>query len=112
VQTLKNFSGPKIVVLGDMKELGENTYELHTLTGHRIREANIDHLLTLGKLTEATTKAFGSGAQHFTDKEALLAALKPLLQKGTNLLIKGSRSMKMEYFVEHLVPQEQLEDSH
>lgn len=109
LNTLKSLQGKKILVLADMKELGENSHELHVLTGHRAKEANIDYLFTFGKLTEATAKAYGTGAQHFIEKEKLLTALKPFLQKNVTVLIKGSRSMKMEEIVEKLVPIEQLE---
>jgi UDP-N-acetylmuramoyl-tripeptide--D-alanyl-D-alanine ligase len=111
-QTLKNFNGTKIMVLGDMKELGQHSEALHSMTGKQIKEAGIHHLLTLGQLSRATADAFGMGAHHFTDRENLLTALKPLLQEDVTLLIKGSRSMKMEYFVEELVPHELLENTH
>jgi len=112
IHTLANFKGKRILVLADMRELGKNASELHFITGQRAKDAGIDHLLTFGTLTEATAKAYGKDAQHFTDKEKLLAALQPFLQKDTTILIKGSRSMKMEYFIEKLVPSEELEHHH
>ncbi len=112
VNTLASFSGKKILVLGDMKELGPEEVQLHTNAGKIIHAAGIDHLFTLGKLTAATAESFGKNAQHFSEYEKLLAALQPYLQKNTTLLVKGSRSMQMEKVVAGLIPKSQLEHAH
>jgi UDP-N-acetylmuramoyl-tripeptide--D-alanyl-D-alanine ligase len=112
VETLATFQGTKIVVLGDMKELGENEKALHTDSGDYIRHAGIDYLLTLGHLTENTAKAFGQKAMHFREQDKLIMALQPYLKENVTVLIKGSRSMRMENIVEHLIPKEQFENAH
>lgn len=112
VNTLATLSGERILVLGDMKELGPNAKQLHFSCGEKIRAAGIDHLFTFGQMTEATSEAFGKNAQHFTDKEKLIAALQPYLKNGTTILIKGSRSMRMETVVAGIIPENQLEHSH
>jgi UDP-N-acetylmuramoyl-tripeptide--D-alanyl-D-alanine ligase len=104
IQTLATFAGKKILVLADMRELGPEAQALHTLTGERARKAGIDYLFTYGDLTAATTKAFGENAWHFTDRAQLIAAVLPYLQKGTTVLVKGSRSMKMELVLAGLMP--------
>jgi UDP-N-acetylmuramoyl-tripeptide--D-alanyl-D-alanine ligase len=109
IHTLAAFSGKKILVLGDMRELGPDELALHTLTGERARAAGINYLFTLGQLSIEATKGFGHGAQHFTDRDELIAALKPYLQTDTTILVKGSRSMKMELVVSQLVPEELLQ---
>lgn len=109
INTLATFSGKKILVLGDMRELGPDEIALHELTGERAKAAGIDYVFSFGKLSAATTEKFGPQGQHFTDRDALVAALQPLLQSGNTILVKGSRSMKMELVVAKLVPEEQLQ---
>lgn len=108
VETLSTFKGKKILVLGDMKELGSNEKELHYSAGETIRQAGIDFLFTYGELSTDTAKGFGEGAYHFKEREKLINALIPFLQKNTTILVKGSRSMKMEEVVKELVAQEKI----
>lgn len=112
IKTLASLPGTQILVLADMKELGGNAKELHFATGEKAREAGIHTLFTFGDLSAAISEGFGKGAAHFTDKEKLAAALRPLLKNHVTVLVKGSRSMGMEKVVEMLVPHEQLEHSH
>src|SRR5205085_8242845 len=97
------FAGKKILVLGDMKELGENAKSLHHSAGENIRRAGIDFLFTLGELSANTAQAFGEGAYHFNEQEKLVNALKPFLYNTTTILITGSRSMRMENVVAGLI---------
>lgn len=103
VKTLASFLGKKILVLGDMKELGEEAKNLHHTAGQQIREAGIDYLFTYGDLSENAAHAFGEGAYHFNEQEKLVNALKPFLFNQTTILIKGSRSTHMEKVVAGLV---------
>jgi UDP-N-acetylmuramoyl-tripeptide--D-alanyl-D-alanine ligase len=109
INTLATFPGKKILVLGDMRELGADELALHQLTGERAAAAGIDHVFTLGTLSAETTKAFGANGQHFTDREALIAAVKPYVAANHTILVKGSRSMKMELVVSQLIPAELLQ---
>ncbi len=102
VNTLATFPGARVLVLADMKELGDETAQLHHESGEYIRSKGIQHLLTLGELSQHAARGFGETAQHFTDIEKLIAALQPFLVKDTTILIKGSRSMRMERVVEKL----------
>ncbi|MDR3477556.1 MAG: UDP-N-acetylmuramoyl-tripeptide--D-alanyl-D-alanine ligase [Gammaproteobacteria bacterium] len=108
IKALSTFSGKKILVLGDMRELGPDANELHATTGEKAHTAGIDFLFTLGELSEAATKSFGKNAFHFTDHAQLVAALAPHVKSGCTVLVKGSRSMKMEKVVAGIVPEEQL----
>ncbi len=108
VNTLATFDGKKILVLGDMKELGPKAKEMHFNTGQKIREAGIDYLFTFGNLSAATTEAFGENAQHFTEREKMFTALQPHLKNNATILIKGSRSMQMEKIVNYLVPRDEI----
>lgn len=112
VNTIASLSGTKLVVLGDMKELGANAKEMHFTAGEKIRAAGIHHLFTLGEMSAATAEGFGQSAQHFTDQTQLITALHPHLKDSTTILIKGSRSMKMEKIVEAIIPAEELEQLH
>ena len=112
VQTLATFSGTKIIVLGDMRELGDGAKEMHFNSGKKILAAGINYLFTLGELTAETSKAFGNNAQHFTDRDKLVDALQPFLKNDVTLLIKGSRSMRMEKVLAKIIPENQLENAH
>jgi UDP-N-acetylmuramoyl-tripeptide--D-alanyl-D-alanine ligase len=112
VKTLSTYPGTKIVVLGDMKELGDNSREMHYNAGINIKKLDIQYLFTYGNLSAETQRGFGENAKHFSDRDELIAALKPYLKNDTTILIKGSRSMQMEKVVEALVPEKKLEHAH
>ena len=112
VKTLATFSGTKIVVLGDMKELGNDAKKMHANAGEKIRTAGIDYLFTFGELSLETTKQFGGNATHFTDREKLIAALQSHIKNNTTVLVKGSRSMRMEQIVYELTPHIQHANAH
>ena len=103
IAVLAAAAGKRVLVLGDMGELGEAGAALHAGTGEDARRAGIDHLLTLGELSEAATRAFGSGARHFRKLDELCSALDRLLGRDTTVLVKGSRFMRMERVVERFV---------
>ncbi len=111
VDTLAAFSGKKIVVLGDMRELGPTATELHFAAGEHIKAAGIQQLFTLGELSAETARAFGSTAEHFVDREKLVAAVKNYLAPDTTILVKGSRSMQMDLIVNQITDT-QPEHSH
>jgi UDP-N-acetylmuramoyl-tripeptide--D-alanyl-D-alanine ligase len=90
----------KILVLGDMRELGEGGPELHRECGEVAKSAGIDMLFATGELMKNTVNSFGDHAKHFETQEALIQALLPLLSKDVLVLVKGSRSMKMEKVVD------------
>ncbi len=94
--------GRKILVLGDMGELGESSVELHRAIGEEARRTKLDGLLTLGELSKYTSEAFGQGAQHFSDIDGLLDAAEKLLGADVTLLVKGSRFMQMERVIKRL----------
>ncbi|SHL79461.1 UDP-N-acetylmuramoyl-tripeptide--D-alanyl-D-alanine ligase [Nitrosospira sp. Nsp11] len=94
--------GTKILVLGDMGELGGSARDFHERIGTEAKMAGIDKLLALGELSVHAAKKFGSGGRHFTDIEELLAEVESLLKPGVTLLIKGSRFMQMERVVKSI----------
>ncbi|MES2364297.1 MAG: UDP-N-acetylmuramoyl-tripeptide--D-alanyl-D-alanine ligase [Pseudomonadota bacterium] len=92
--------GTKILVLGDMGELGEEAAGMHAAIGHAARQVNVDCLLALGEMSAEATKAFGHGAMYFERIEELLAELENRLDAETTVLVKGSRFMHMERVVQ------------
>ena len=92
--------GKKILVLGDMGELGEQAVSLHAQMGLAARQAGIDRLFALGDLTRETVYAFGPDATHFDRIETLLAELEKALSAESTVLVKGSRFMHMERVVQ------------
>lgn len=104
VQVLAGMQGKKILVLGDMGELGTNGAALHAAIGQQAAQAGIDALYTLGTLSAHASQAFGTPQHAYHDLTDLLAALQPALQQGTTVLVKGSRSARMERVVAALTP--------
>jgi len=103
VDALSGMEGHRVLILGDMAELGEQSEIFHREMGEYIQHKGIDVLLTIGKLTAVTAKAAGMRAQHFSSKQEVIEASKALLQKNTVVLVKGSRSSGMEEVVNGLV---------
>lgn len=104
IDVLAELAGRKVLVLGAMAEVGEQGPKMHAEVGRYARGKNIDVLLTLGSAAKDCAVAFGKGAQFFTDIDALLAALGRFMP--AHVLVKGSRSSKMERVV-HAMQQKQ-----
>lgn len=98
--------GETWLVLGDMGELGAASGELHAAAGRFAREHGIARLYALGAESAAAAEAFGD-ARHFTDLDALAVELAAELPADVNLLVKGSRSMRLEKLVERLAAGEE-----
>jgi UDP-N-acetylmuramoyl-tripeptide--D-alanyl-D-alanine ligase len=110
LEALAEQPGERWLVLGDMAELGAEGQRLHQQAGERARAAGVARLYTLGNLSQAAAEAFGCGAQCFDSHAALARAVVGGLNGGTradvSILIKGSRSQRMEKIVEALLAQE------
>jgi UDP-N-acetylmuramoyl-tripeptide--D-alanyl-D-alanine ligase len=102
ISVLARTGGKRVLVLGDMGELGGDAAEFHAEIGSEARRAGIEKLYALGTLSQYTVSEFGSGAQHFERIEDLQAALEKELDENTTVLVKGSRFMKMERVVNYL----------
>jgi UDP-N-acetylmuramoyl-tripeptide--D-alanyl-D-alanine ligase len=109
IDVLALAEAPRILVLGDMGEVGDSGPEFHEEVGAYAVAKGIEHVLVTGELARHARKA-DSRVEHFDDFTALLAALDARLAQLTTLdaepfptvLIKGSRFMKMERAVQHL----------
>lgn len=99
IDVLKSCVGKRILVLGDMGELGEDAPAMHREIGAYAKNAGIEALYSLGELSAEMSQAFGEGAKHYTALDVLLEELKEHLQTNTTVLVKGSRFMAMERVV-------------
>lgn len=97
----------RIVILGDMLELGATSRLLHEKVGVQMRELGVDVLYVYGKDVKYTAQsAKRSGVEcvrEFQDKSEMITAVKRLLKEGDVILIKGSRAMGMEEVVQAMI---------
>jgi UDP-N-acetylmuramoyl-tripeptide--D-alanyl-D-alanine ligase len=110
IEVLVHAPGKRILVLGDMGELGIEAAKMHAEMGVVARKLGVTELFALGELSSYAVKEFGRGARHFDSIEDLLEMLKPELKKDCTVLVKGSRFMKMERVVKDLVNGEKEAD--
>ncbi len=104
IDTLANAGGSNWLVLGDMRELGDDALALHAEAGRRAKAAGIARLFTLGELSAAAADAFGAGADHFQSHAALADAVRAQLHGDVRVLVKGSRGSAMDKVVRALLP--------
>lgn len=97
-----SLGGHAWLALGDMGELGPSTERLHAESGARLRALGIERLYATGPMSRHAVEAFGNEARWFESQEALSRALRSELKSGVTLLVKGSRSMRMERVVDAL----------
>ncbi len=102
---LAEATGRKILVLGDMGELGAAARGFHERIGAEARAAGVDTLLAIGEWSAYSVTEFGVGARHFKKIEELIAEVQGLLATGDTILIKGSRFMQMERVVKRVESQ-------
>jgi len=112
IAVLAGLPGKRVLVLGDMGELGENARALHGEIGAAAKAAGIDLLFTLGDLSAAAAQAFGEGGRNFEYIEDLLHEIENLLAPDVTVLVKGSRFMQMERVVKSFVKEDSTCCSH
>ena len=100
IDVLKASAGQRIFVMGDMAELGTDAASMHAEIGAYAKTAGIEKFYALGELTKNAVTAFGANAMHFETVEALAESLKGMMNAETTVLVKGSRSMRMERVVD------------
>ncbi len=102
IDTLASFSGKRVLILGDMAELGEKARYYHEQVGQYALEQGIDTIVTLGVLSQCASAVFGANGYHFSDIESLIDNLENTLSfehRDISILVKGSRSSRMERVV-------------
>ena len=108
IEVLANSAGRKILVLGDMGEVGDEGEAFHAEIGAHAAQRGVNVLLATGDMMRSATQAFGVGAQHFNDVGAMADVVRAHVQAGANtILIKGSRFMGMERVVDALLAMNQ-----
>ena len=98
IDVLAGLPGPRLLVMGDMGEVGSQGQQFHAEAGLYARREGINHLFTLGELSALASDSFGGGV-HFTAADMLFAAVIELLPRVGCVLVKGSRFMQMERVV-------------
>jgi UDP-N-acetylmuramoyl-tripeptide--D-alanyl-D-alanine ligase len=95
VDVVCNEPAPRLLVLGDMAELGENSASMHRELAAHIATLAIDRVFTCGRRFAEVNDSFGGKAVNYANVEALATALLPLCTATSTLLVKGSNSMQM-----------------
>lgn len=105
---LAQYPGSRTMVLGDMGELGPEARAYHEEIGEHALQLEIDHLYTLGVLSQSASEVFnGHGGRHFSDRDELVKViLQNITEQPANhpvtVLVKGSRAAQMERVVDEL----------
>ena len=98
IEVLATLPAPRLLVLGDMGEVGDQGPAFHAEAGALARSLGVDALFTLGELSQAAASSFGTG-RHFGDMASLQQAVLAQMGQIGSVLVKGSRFMKMERVV-------------
>ncbi len=113
IEVLAAAPAPRLLVLGDMGEVGDQGPQFHAEIGAFAQQCGIEKLLCLGPLAQHASAAFGAGGEHYQDFESLLQAVDACVSPTTTVLVKGSRFMKMERVVQHLIGnQKHFQEAH
>ena len=103
IDVLAAIPGHRILVLGDMGEIGDMSGQYHDEVGGYAKSQGIGRLLALGETSLLAVRNFGAGGEHFRRLESLVAALRQEMRPGTSVLVKGSHFMHMERVIEALL---------
>lgn len=99
LEVLAELPGPRLMVMGDMGEVGDQGPQFHDEAGRHARALGIEKLFTLGEQSKNAATGFGN-AQIFGSIDELTAAVLGELPHTGSVLVKGSRFMKMERVVQ------------
>lgn len=107
IDLLAQHQAQRVLICGDMGELGTYAEAEHQAIGEYAQQHHIDRLFTVGRLSQLATNAYNAASQntwavHFSDKESLKLAVEDFLSNEASkvvVLVKGSRSAKMEDIV-------------
>jgi len=101
IDVLAQSTKPRLLVLGDMGEVGAHGVAFHQEAGSYAQQQHIEHVLTLGELSQYTAQAC-STAVHCQSMDELQQRVDHLLPSLSTVLVKGSRFMRMERVVQIL----------
>ena len=100
IKVLCDFPQRKIMIFGDMLELGILSDDFHKMIGNFAKDSNVDLFIGFGNKTKLSVKAYGKNGLFFNDAKKLNQFLAREIKKDDIIYIKGSRGMKMERFIE------------
>ena len=103
IDVLSSTEGRKILIIGDMAELGNDSNKYHQELGDYIKKASIDFTLALGRHTKITMQQLDKNAFWFDTKDNLLKKLLEIIDSKSIILVKGSRFMEMEKIVSKII---------
>ncbi|RYZ10925.1 MAG: UDP-N-acetylmuramoyl-tripeptide--D-alanyl-D-alanine ligase [Comamonadaceae bacterium] len=111
IDVLAALPGPRLLVLGDMGEVGDQGPQFHAEVGAYAHERGIECLFGFGsQAAHSVAACAGAGAEHFPDAESLLSAVLAQLPATSSVLVKGSRFMRMERVVQAVEAATQARD--
>lgn len=99
LSVLAKAQGAKILVMGDMFELGDAAESFHQKMGEEAKQLGVNQLFGIGQFTEFAVKRFGNNGFHYQSKADLITNLLDAMTPHTTILVKGSRGMRMEEIV-------------
>jgi UDP-N-acetylmuramoyl-tripeptide--D-alanyl-D-alanine ligase len=102
LRALSALEGEHWLVLGEMRELGETSPQLHAEIGEFARSCGVARLFAVGDEARHAVETFGAGATWFKGVEDMIAVLAGDLRPGVTVLVKGSRSNRLERVAEAL----------
>jgi len=102
LETLGALGGEPWVILGAFGELGNGSEDWHRRAGELAKLKGVRRLLAVGEPSRFAVEAFGSGGQWFPSREALIEAAAAGIHGDARILVKGSRSQRLETVVEAL----------
>lgn len=103
LDALSTYPGDRYLALGDMAELGEKSAGFHKQAGHQAKKYGVSRLYAIGQYSRSAAEAFGEQAWHFSAYDQLVDRLREDMNENVTLLVKGSRSSRMDKVVDALV---------
>ena len=94
---------PRVLVMGDMAETGNKRVEFHEEIARYAKQKGIDRLLATGPSMQYAVRVFGSAARHYEALEMLLRATREAVRKPASVLVKASRSQRLDQLVKSLL---------
>jgi len=104
IEFLRKSDKTKVFVMGDMLELGKEKESLHKDLGKKLNDADIDYLFGIGELTKHAVDSFEKNGFWYEDIDCMIEDIASMMLKNRemSILVKGSRSMKMERVIKVL----------
>ena len=99
IDFLSNSNKRKVFIMGDMLELGRYRKKMHADVGQYAKRKKVDVFLGFGELTKYAVSGYGKNGLFFNNENDLKKFIKENIKSGDIVLIKGSRGIKMERFI-------------